>query len=380
MIPEQSPSLARAAHGHLSSLASLEPLEASVPGLKQTRSQTSVHARDWVHRSRVITCLADAEGTRLVKRAHRLADCAAFPLLHQNGAGQVVVQLQLCRDRLCPTCQRLRGKGLAEQVERLIAHLDAPRFVTLTLRGRDGEPLATMLDRLASAFRDLRKLARWGKLVAGGVAAVEVTRGASGSRWHAHLHLIVEGLYYAQADLSRDWLLTTGDSVIVDIRAVHSRRTVARYICEYVAKPVSMGSWADDDVREYAEATHGRRLIQTFGTLHGMKTRPEKPTSSTASWKYLTSVHLLHLRAKRGCVLAQRALNMGTCGNRVLRLCLGGSVSMSLVQPSMDAGDLAEFCSLCRQIECLGSEGVPVRVRRAPLERQMVMVEAYAVE
>ena len=113
--------------------------------------------------------------------------------------------------------------------------------------------------------RVLRADHRWKAHVAGGIQALEITYNRKTDLWHVHTHIIVTGSYLPQPQLKAAWKLATGDSDIVDIRAVNDRSKAARYVARYVSKPLDVDTWPPHRIREYAEAMKGRRLLQPFG-------------------------------------------------------------------------------------------------------------------
>lgn len=250
---------------------SLVPSETNGKKLRiGTRSQMRLHARWWAVRDHIITAFESSDEPSLLKRAERLDGCCASPLVHGASNGKVSLVLQCCRDRLCPRCQRSRGLESARRITELVKGWNSCRFATLTLK-HTGATLSSELDRLHASFRSLRKERLWKERVSEGVWSVEVTRNTSRQSWHVHVHLLYQGEFFPQKQLSDLWLKITSDSQIVDIRAVPDREKTARYIAEYVSKPLDAERWSHEEICEYAEAMHGRRLIHTFGKAHGTK-------------------------------------------------------------------------------------------------------------
>jgi len=170
--------------------------------------------------------------------------------------------------------------------------------MTLTLAHK-GESLDAMMDRLYIAFRDLRKLPVWRRHVKGGVFACQVTRNTKAGEWHAHLHIIVDGVYFPQTQLKAAWLQVTGDSEIVDIRPVPDRAKIAGYVGDYVSRPNEVAGWGWAAIEEFAEAMHGRRLVHTFGSAHGVKVEDEADTREPGGGTFVCdSLSLLKWRAK----------------------------------------------------------------------------------
>ena len=282
----------------------------------QTAAQRRLHAPFHETRLRTVDALAGSPDPQDAKAVNRLCDCCSFPVLAVSSDGHPRLWLSRCRHRLCPFCQRRRAREAAARVGSIVKTFDAPRLITLTLR-EDGRPLAERVDRISEALRKLRRLRAWKSRVRGGVATFEVTTGANGDGWHVHVHMIVEGLYYPQRLLAEDWLSCTGDSSIVDIRAVHDRARTARYVSKYVAKSADLTSWTPQQIREYAATFRRRRMICTFGIAHGLSC--ESSLSESESQPSQEIIHAEPLRhfARKGNADAQQVLRyVGRLGGR----------------------------------------------------------------
>lgn len=211
------------------------------------------------------------------KLAGQLTACGRFPVLTQaQGTGRICKHLACCRSRICPTCGPRRADQLRGRVERSVQQIDDARLLTLTLRSTD-EPLAASLQRLREAWTKLRRRKAWKAHVRGGVSVVEVTYNARTDRWHPHLHVVLDGVYWQQKAIAAAWLDATGDSWIVDIRRVPSRRALVAYVAKYVAKASQLGRCPDRRRAEHALAMRGVRLCQPFGSLHGSMPKDSPP-------------------------------------------------------------------------------------------------------
>ena len=142
------------------------------------------------------------------------------------------------------------------------------RFITFTLCGSGKDKLNDLVDRLYKSFRYLRSHPVWERQL-GGAAFLEIKRSSKSDRWHPHLHVISEGKFIPQSDLSDAWRSITHDSYVVDIRPCGGE-TTKRYVCKYASKPLN-SSFADVPAHldEAIEALKGRRLCLTFGTWYG---------------------------------------------------------------------------------------------------------------
>lgn len=288
----------------------LDPLETSEnPRRPQTRAQAQLHARHAFTRDRTISALEGDGSIDLSKRADRLDGCCAFPQVHVSDAGKPLLSLQCCKDRLCPRCQVHRGRKAAVKIAVFAQAMNAPRFITLTMKHRLAS-LAQELARAAAAFKKLRSTKVWKRNVTGGVYAVQVTRNPQTSLWHVHYHMLVDGVFFPQKQLSALWLEVTGDSHIVDIQAVVDRASTARYISSYVTKPNAVGAWPDSAICAYAIAMAGRRTLHTFGSLHAQAVDPLPDDHECKSVESLGSIARIQRWADRGHVPAANAIEL----------------------------------------------------------------------
>jgi hypothetical protein len=173
-----------------------------------------------------------------------------------------------CHDRLCQVCGGCRARRIADAIDRFAADRRC-RFITLTLTSSPKESLKDLIDRLMRSFRYLRSHPTWEKAVDGGCAFLEIKRSDKAHRWHPHLHILAEGRFLKQSELSDAWRSITKDSYIVDVR--DARMEAARhYITKYASKPLNASfSRSEAHLDEAMESLKGRRLVTTFGTWYG---------------------------------------------------------------------------------------------------------------
>jgi hypothetical protein len=205
-----------------------------------------------------------------------------------------------CHCRHCEPCQRAKAALLAANLRTKIelAPSGKYRFVTLTLKHTDDQ-LANQIKRLYRSFTKLRHTTTWKETQEGGAAILEIKWSPDSRQWHPHLHVICEGRYLRQMELADAWHTVTGDSSIVDIRALKSGRDAAHYLSKYVAKGTNTEVWADDSAaQEWVTATKGVRACATFGSWRGFRllARPD----SDETWVRVDSLQNLHTRAIQG--------------------------------------------------------------------------------
>lgn len=304
-----------------SRITSLDPLETSehfepadVPAWRDPAEvedvpQKGPHMRSWRARARTIRALRRAEAPELQKRADRLVACCSVPSIRKTADNKPTLSLGRCRDRLCPLCSFFRGREASSKTADIIRRMNAPRFLTLTLR-ESTAGLAAELDRLFQCFRELRRRREWKRHVRGGVYAFEATYRPDRGTWHPHLHLVIDGTYIPHSLLRALWTAITGDSSIVHIEAVHDAEAQAKYLAQYINTPAELSSWAPSTIEEYATAVHGRRLLHTFGCCHGSNPDPAEHESVEPGTTHLAAVSTLRRRSELGCVHASEALSL----------------------------------------------------------------------
>lgn len=256
-------------------------------------------------RRRILQVMAE-QGYSL-ERLNRFCRCGSHAYVMCRADNPTIVRVagSACRDRWCQPCARDRARTIAAN---LIEHTAGCtlRFVTLTLRHNENS-LSQQLDRLYACFVALRRCKFWSKCVQGGCSMIEVTRNAATGTWHPHMHLILQGSYMPHAQLRHHWLKITGDSSIVDVRAVRDQQEVYRYVAKYVTKP-----WKGEHVRDTAvlnetmRALDGKRLCNTFGSWRSLRLT-ESPVSD--AWVTLGSLDEILRRARRNDEAAKLILS-----------------------------------------------------------------------
>lgn len=242
--------------------------------------QTRLHAKWAKTRERTLRALYDAgvgmhvldqtkEQARLAKLYTKLAECGRHAAIYQRAEdGQLVQSTARCKSRICPRCSTIRAERVRESIAAAAKEINSPRFVTLTLKHSD-RTLDDQLKELRESFTRLRRQKAWKARVTGAIAIIEVKWGNADKRWHPHLHVITDGVYWPQAGLSKAWERASNGSSIVDIRAIHDRKQVAKYVAKYVTDCSKNERMPLEKLPEFALAMHGVRLISSTGKMHG---------------------------------------------------------------------------------------------------------------
>jgi hypothetical protein len=212
-----------------------------------------------------------------------------------------------CKCKHCEPCMRSKANRIANNLRKKLE--DNPdgryRFITLTLKHNDA-PLIEQVHRLYAAFKKLRTQKLWKQSQRGGAYTLEVKWNDKTRHWHPHLHIVSEGDFLRQQQLSDAWFAATGDSPVVDIRLLNNGRDAAHYVSKYVTKGTSSTVWTDPEVAtEWIVATKGLRICATFGSWRGFKLTAV--TDDADDWEPVASLLSLVQRARAG---EQHATNL----------------------------------------------------------------------
>jgi hypothetical protein len=102
----------------------------------------------------------------------------------------------------------------------------------------------------------------------GAFAVLEV-----GSKWNLHIHVLLYGHYVPQREISEYWEELTGDSRIVDIRAVKKPRQGVNYLLKYITKPKKFDN--PKETAHYLNLLLGVRRIRAYGIFYGQGLLPK---------------------------------------------------------------------------------------------------------
>lgn len=240
------------------------------------------------------------------RRLDAFVNCGNTMRLMVSADGRdLKIKCNKCHDRFCVACQVERAARIRENIAQLI-DVNNPRFLTLTLR-HSQTSLKDQIDRIYRSFSTLRRRDVWKNHVTGGAAFLEIKVGEKDGLWHVHLHCLITGSYFDQKTLSREWHAVTGDSSIVDIRAIKTSEDAARYVTKYVTKPADNSVFGcTDKLQEFIISLRGRRLCMTFGSWRG--TKLEDRPKCDVEWHDIGSLTSIRTRAADGDADASRFL------------------------------------------------------------------------
>ncbi len=197
-------------------------------------------------------------------------DCTDPRVLYVSDAGhthgaRIIVGCNRRFDCDCPACSAKYVRKMRARYADAIRFFKHPKFLTLTLtKKRSGyDNLRRIWGLRKDLFRRLREL---GYPILGWVACVE---------WPNHMHLVIDcAKFLPQWEVSKVWHDGTGDSYVVDIRALKrggaSASKAIHYITKYITKFVKMPGVNMDFFRRY-------HMVGSWGLVHNARPVPYCP-------------------------------------------------------------------------------------------------------
>jgi len=198
----------------------------------------------------------------LYKQADQVAQCQTQFWAFKCSNGHRYAYACRCDVRGCPHCDRRRGRETAQVFETYFRAMKRPRFMTLTIESSGR--LEEGLTRLRESFTRFKRRKAFKAHVVGGFYSIEVTYGEAG--WHPHLHIVFDGFYWDQAELSAEWS-AAGGGPIVDIREADLGSV--KELTKYLVKGSGIYDSAEL-VKEQYEVLKGKRLWGAFGRFYGL--------------------------------------------------------------------------------------------------------------
>lgn len=221
--------------------------------------------------------------------ASRLAGCGNYLVFREYyTVGKVRLHAaQFCQQHLiCPLCAIRRGSKTLQAYMKKYQQLtesgaaDGLRLYMITFTVKNGDDLAECEKHLQKSLRQLMnrrrqflmggKRPKYTELVkaAGGVYTVEVTNRGNG--WHPHVHMLALcSSRPSQEALREEWREVTGDSFMVDVTEGYG--DPVKSFMEVFKYAVKFSDLSPAQNWEVAQVLRGRRLINPFGCLWGVK-------------------------------------------------------------------------------------------------------------
>lgn len=219
-----------------------------------------------------------------IKAVHkRLSECGDYLVFrHYTSINEVRLHAaSLCaKHLLCPLCAIRRGSRALQaylpRYEAVIASQPRLRPFLVTLTVKDGPDLLERFDHLQTSQRELwmQRHRKRGSPLDGVEAAVwsyEVKRGKGSGLWHPHLHMVAMAEVMPDAiALRAAWQKITGDSFIVDVRAIDQADPVSGFM-EVFKYALKFSDMTPADTFTAWQQLQKRRLVGSAGLFRGIQ-------------------------------------------------------------------------------------------------------------
>lgn len=219
-----------------------------------------------------------------------------------------------CSVRVCPHCAHRRSKILATRTQSFVVERMAGlRYVVLAERNSDS--LEEGIASLWESWTRLRRSVRWKRKVTGCMVALEVTYNREDGTWHPHLNVLMEGEYFPFLELNKAW----GEATSHRGRTSYIRAADAGTVFELIKYVTKISDLLDNPsaLDEFLAASHGRRLIRTYGTFRGLavldEENPQGQCPDCGPERHVSIVRLGYVRPdqlsfdfERGCFRVAR--------------------------------------------------------------------------
>lgn len=252
----------------------------------------------------------------LYDEAAKLRHCGDELKLECSLCATPAVTRKSCKRRWCPECAWRRGADLCERFESLVAEMDSPLMLTLTVPHERGNDPVEMLGLIKSAFGRLRRQKWWLGRVSGGIGGLEISGGDNG--WHLHLHLVLNCRWLAvtlgapgygwdaarlerhykmsQREVAGQWALAIG-SDRAHIWIKRANRASIREALKYSVKPGTLLT-VREPLGPLIRGFKSRRLLMPWGTVwHAAKALRAAEKAAEADSEPVEA----HLKCECGC-------------------------------------------------------------------------------
>lgn len=231
-------------------------------------------------KQRAVNASARLVDAGMVSRGGVMGQCAEtiYTAECEHCHKRKVIQVNFCKDRLCPVCSWRRSLVLVSRLLPVVSKLvdTGYIFLTLTVRNCLWGDLDKVLGLMGRAWQRFNQSAAFRRAVRGYVRSVEITRGNDGLA-HPHIHVLCavdkkyfrSSLYLTQADICKLWRrsLRVDYDPVCDVRGVKDVRAAVVEVVKYIAKDADWVRLSDTELRLFCAAIRRRRLLGFGGVL-----------------------------------------------------------------------------------------------------------------
>jgi hypothetical protein len=167
-----------------------------------------------------------------------------------------VLVLCSCNDHVnCPVCRLKRITRLQRKYLPALLTFKNAKLLTLTLK-RSGLGLEYDFEKLQSCLTKLKRSKAWTDRVSAYFGSKEIVAN------NVHAHIIIDGHFWDQAEISKQWAEITGDSFIVDIRRLKNPKKAIKEVFKYIVKDAKRKNCKTEE--EYQKAIDLKKEVSDF--------------------------------------------------------------------------------------------------------------------
>jgi len=238
---------------------------------------------------------AAVDGSFGGKFSSRLGSCRKYAWFVQSSVtNRLRVMSTRCKLRWCPICRDVSRMIVTKAVEEWLQFQKYPKMITLTLKHSD-DPLQLQIQRIYTCFQKLRKRAYFQRLITGGVWFFQLKFNHDTEQWHPHIHCLVAGKFLPHKRLQMLWHKITGDSYVVDIRAVKDVEGCSNEVARYATSPADITAVDLERAVEIYYATKGKRICGSWGSARTLVLKPT-PLDNTGEWTKVADFFFINVK------------------------------------------------------------------------------------
>jgi hypothetical protein len=187
-----------------------------------------------------------------------------FLTLHCLNCGFEKAIFSGSRDRTCPACSYEIYRQQRKKFEPILKKCRNLKMVTLTIKPvpKQSPEFVRQIFGYLARLLHRKKYAKSWKGILGVIECKKTDKGL----FYYHLHLLINGNFVLQSQLSRDWKEISGFP-IVWIEAVRSPIRAIRYVLKYLMK--GSKGFTKNDVEDFKASMKHVRFVHTYGGFYG---------------------------------------------------------------------------------------------------------------
>lgn len=167
-----------------------------------------------------------------------------------------VMTLCSCNNHVdCGVCRLKRITRLQRKYLPALLTFKNPKLLTLTLK-KSGISLEYDFEKLQSCLTKLKRSKAWTDHVSEYFGSKEIVTN------NVHAHIIIDGSFWDQAEISKQWAEITGDSFIVDIRRLKNPKKAIKEVFKYIVKDAKRKNYTTEE--EYQKAIDLKKEVSDF--------------------------------------------------------------------------------------------------------------------